>query len=263
MKLILSTLLAAAALPTLADVSSSASLTGLRYELVDLAPNDGIAPSIRFTGMSQAESIAFWDFCNLPWCQRSQGSFTTPASTSLQQNESGPLSVTASVSQAGLLTSGQWANGSSIGSGAGRYLAQARYQGVLGQPLFVVSAHTGVRITGQYTLDARVDPTEIIGPTHSDYGARAAVFFRSNFLDGPAPLVEIEAFHREQPMFVHETGELSVLLRNDKDHQATLWGKWGVWSSGQVPIGIPEPSTYALMFAGLAMIGARVRQRRT
>jgi hypothetical protein len=264
MKLVLSTLLAALALPALADVGSSARLTGLRYELVDLAPDDGIAPSIRYTGLSLAESLALFHWCISPsLCQRSQGSFTTPAFSHVVNDERGENSVFAAVSAAGLFARGHYANGSNIGSGNGEYRAEARYQGVLGNPLFVVSANTGVRITGQYTLDAWINPTEVVEPTHSDYGAGAAVFFRSRFLDGPEPLVEIQALSSGQPTSEHKTGELSVLLRNDKDHQATLWGKWGVWSSGQVPIGIPEPSTYVLMLAGLIMVGATVRRRQT
>ena len=56
MKLVLSTLLAAMALPALADVGASASLTGLRYELVDLDPGDGITPYVKLTGQSFAQA---------------------------------------------------------------------------------------------------------------------------------------------------------------------------------------------------------------
>lgn len=263
MKFLLSTLLASLALPTLADVGSSARLTGLRYELIDLAPGDGVDPYIRFTGVSQAESFALWDFCREPNCQRGLGSFTAPTYTSAQNNESGFTSVSASVTSAGLFTQGQWDNGSRLGYGNGRFLAEARYQGVLGNPLFVVSANTAVRITGEYTLDAWVKPTPIVGPVHDYHGASAGVFFRSRFLDGPEVLETISVDEFRQPMSARETGELSVLLRNDLGHQATLWGRWGVWSRGQVPTSIPEPSTYALMLGGLAVVCVTARRRRS
>lgn len=258
-------LLAFLAAPALGDVGSSASLTGLRYELVDLNPGDGIAPTIRYTGLALTDAFTLWDFCFSPtWCQRGQGSFTTPAFSSRQYDAGGPTSAFAAVSPAGLFASGQWANGSNIGSGNGRYLAQARYQGVSGgHPLFVLSAHTGVRITAQYTLDAWVNPTEIAGPFHKGYGANAAVFFRSRFLDGPEILEELEASPFLQPEYLHETGEISVLLRNDKERQATVWGRWGVWTGGQVPVGIPEPSTWALMLAGAGLLGSVAQRRRT
>lgn len=262
MKFVLSTLLASLALPTFADVGSSARLTGLRYELIDLAPGDGVDPYIRFTGVSQAESFALYDFCNEN-CQRSQGTFTTPASSSVRNDESGLVTVSSSVSSAGLFAQGQWDNGSRLGYGNGRYLTEARYRGVLGNPLFVVSANTAVRITGEYTLDAWVKPMPIVGPVHDYHGASAGVFFRSKFLDGAEVLESISVDEFGQPMSAHETGELSVLLRNELDHQATLWGRWGVWSRGQVPTGIPEPSTYALMLAGLAMVGVAARRRRS
>ena len=57
MKFVLSMLLAAMVLPALADVGASASLTGLRYELVDLNPNDGVTPYVRFTGQSFAQAF--------------------------------------------------------------------------------------------------------------------------------------------------------------------------------------------------------------
>ncbi|MDZ5460082.1 PEPxxWA-CTERM sorting domain-containing protein [Azohydromonas lata] len=54
---------------------------------------------------------------------------------------------------------------------------------------------------------------------------------------------------------------MSVLLRNDKDHQAVLWGNWGVVAGGKVSA-VPEPSTYALMLAGMAVAGVAARRRR-
>ncbi|NML18261.1 hypothetical protein [Azohydromonas caseinilytica] len=74
MKLFLTTSLAA---PALAGVGSSASLTGLRYELVDLDPNDGVTPYVRFTGQSQALSLLGPRCAGV--CDNQTGSFTLPA----------------------------------------------------------------------------------------------------------------------------------------------------------------------------------------
>nr|WP_198320920.1 PEP-CTERM sorting domain-containing protein [Azohydromonas aeria] len=52
-------------------------------------------------------------------------------------------------------------------------------------------------------------------------------------------------------------------MRNDLSHQATLWGKWGKWgvvAFSAVP-GVPEPSTYALMLAGVGLVGWVARRR--
>ena len=261
MKLILSTLLAALAMPALADIGSSASLIGLRYELVDLDPDDGVDPYVRFTGTSQAWAM-FGPRC-ADRCDNQTGSFEQPVSASRSWS-SEVNGAFAAVSAAGLSASGYWNPGRGLTSNRPEYHAWARHQGIPGQPLFVVSANTGLRITGQYTLDAWVDPFRDPQPLlRGQETARAGVFFHSNFLDGPAPSrgIQAQSDWLSAPDHAHETGEISVLLRNDKDHQATLWGKWGVQVDGYVP-GVPEPSTYALMLAGLAVLGARARKRR-
>jgi hypothetical protein len=110
------------------------------------------------------------------------------------------------------------------GSVGGRALA--RYQGVLGQPLFVVSANTGPRITGQYTLDAFSDPFRtpqplLRGPEY----AEAKVLFHSRFMEGGtdrAIRASASSDWQSDRVYAHDTGEISVLVRNDLQHQATL-----------------------------------------
>jgi hypothetical protein len=269
MKFVLSTLLAAMALPALADTGASARLTGLRYELVDLDPNDGITPYVRFTGQSYAESY-LGNYCGGRDPCGQTGTFTTPAAWSWSYGN-GSNFGSASVSPEGLFAS---VRSSTIPSSPGAVgpestrsdatNALARYQGVLGQPLFVVSANTGLRITGQYTLDAFSEPYR--SPTPLLRGLEsgvASVFFRSKFIDGEVPFVRLSASSdwRSEPEYAHETGEISVLMRNHLDHQATLWGKWGVQANAYVP-GVPEPSTYALMLAGAAVVGWVAKRRR-
>jgi hypothetical protein len=259
MKLFLGTLLAAASVPAMALATASASLTGLHYELVDLDPSDGVTPFVEFTGQSMARA-KLGSYCHD--C-KTFGSFTVPASVTVSDG-------LAAVSQAGLFASGQ--SGSSnagpadiqiLNSRRFEFSALARYQGVPGQPLFVLSAHTGLRITGEYTLDAEVDPFRTPEPLLRDTeNSAATVFFSSRFIDGPDPSRSINAQSDwlSAPDRVHKAGEISVLLRNDMSHQATLWGKWGVNVSASVP-SVPEPSTYALMLAGLVMVSATVRRR--
>ncbi|WP_066332400.1 PEPxxWA-CTERM sorting domain-containing protein [Azohydromonas lata] len=259
MKLLLGTLLAVASIPAMAEASATASLTELRYELVDLDPNDGITPTVKFTGQSlvRVKSGGYCTGC------KDFGSFTEPASVSFPNGS-------AAASQAGLSAFSQSGSfGFTAESlpylGSDRYQLKsiAIYQGALGMPLFQLSAHTGLRITGQYTLDAEVDPYRNPSPLLRglEYGT-ASVFFSSRFIDGDDALRSITAksdWHSPADS-AHESGEISVLMRNDLSHQATLWGKWGVIASSAVP-GVPEPSTYALMLAGLALVGVTARRR--
>ena len=251
------------ALPTMAAIGSSASLTGLRYELVDLDPNDGITPSVRFTGISDAKARASGGFCDLGSnCVWTMGDFTHAANASVTRADIS--SAFAAVSPAGLFAGGTFNNALEKTSGREDvYESLAAYRGVAGKPMFVLSAHTGLRITGQYTLDAWSNPWRDPRPElRRTERAWASVFFRSRFIDGPEPRREVEAMADwlSDPDYAHATGEISALMRNDLDHQATLWGRWGVLAHGWVP-GIPEPSTYALMGLGLAVVGLAARRR--
>jgi hypothetical protein len=270
MKLLLSTVLAALAAPAMAAIGSSTSLTGLRYELVDLDPGDGVAPSVSFSGAALAQSF-IGHYCGPGvGCSRGTGSFSVPAFASIA-NDSGGLSGFASVTPAGLFAGGSNDNSISFPTGGSRhgidYVSMARYRTQPGQPLFVLSANTGLRVTAQYTLDAWATPwtdaphdwRDLDGPERSMAGLR----FQSPFIEGAAPSLEIRAqTSAASPAdFQHAAGEVSVLLRNDLDHRAVLWGKWGVQVSGNVP-DVPEPSSWALMLAGLGTVGIVAGQRR-
>ena len=244
----------------LALTGASASLTGLRYELVDLDLADGVTPYLKLTGVSQARAMLGPRCAGV--CDDQAGSFTVPAFASRTWGD-GVNSAFAAVSAAGLFASGHWDPSIGPTSNRSEYHARARYQGVPGNPLFVVSANTGLRITGQYTLDAFADPFRNPNPLLSGLeSSGASVFFSSRFIEGPAPSRSVEARSGwpSKPVFAHETGEISVLLRNDLDHQATLWGKWGVEAAGHVP-SVPEPSAWALMALGVALVGSAARRR--
>lgn len=269
MKFLVMAAAAALAAPALAGVGSSASLTGLRFELVDLDAGDGIAPGISFTGVSHSQALIFRHYCNSrnEGCETAYADFNGVSSVAMQ-NEPGrtPKTAFASGSLAGLFAGGTFGSTDSGGARTNsyEYRAFARFQGRPGMPLFQLTANTGVRITAQYTLDAWVDPWR--NPPREfrwQEESKAGFFFDSKFMEGDPIRHEITAFSDwlSPANYQHETGQISVLLRNDKDHMATIWGKWGVVAGGTLP-SIPEPSTYALMLAGLGLISAAARRRR-
>jgi hypothetical protein len=250
-----------------AGATSSASLTGLRYELVDLDPSDGVTPAISFTGVSLVQTVIDYHYCSEHGgCSEARGDFRTPAFADISSSQPDYVkNAFASASGTGLFAGGSFGSTDSGGARTRNYdlTAYARYQGQPGRPLFQLSANTGVRITAQYTLDAAVDPWR--KPPREFKGtesASAGFFFQSKFMQG-GPVsrnIDAESDWLSPPDFQHETGEIAVLLRNDKDHMATIWGKFGVTASSVLP-SIPEPSTYALMLAGLGLLGFVARRR--
>lgn len=270
MKFLVIAAAAVLAAPAMAGVGSSASLTGLRFDLVDLDTADGVAPGISFTGVSHVQALLTRHYCTStsPNCENAYADFNGVSSVAMQHDPSQhlPKTVFATGSLAGLFAGGTF--GSSDNGGAGtsdsEYRAYARFQGLPGMPLFQLTAHTGVRINAQYTLDAWVDPWRNPSPDfRREENSEAGFFFDSKFMEGDPIRHEITAFSDwlSPASYQHETGQISVLLRNDKDHMATLWGKWGVVAGGALP-SIPEPSTYALMLAGLGVLGVAAKRRR-
>ncbi|MDZ5458021.1 PEP-CTERM sorting domain-containing protein [Azohydromonas lata] len=268
MKLLFTPLLAALAAPAMAAIGASASLTGLRYDLVDLARDDGITPSVGFTSAALAQTF-LGHYCGSDAaCNRATGTFSVPAFADLAYG-TGAFAGFASVTPAGLFAGGSFDNSMFPSGGPPHgpaYVSAARYRTQPGQPLFVLSAHTGLRITAQYTLDAWATPWTDAPHDYRDLDGTETSFasfkFQSPFIEGTAPSLQISAqTSAASPAdFQHATGQVSVLLRNDLDHKAVLWGKWGVQTDGTVP-GIPEPSTYALMLVGLVTVGATARRR--
>ena len=268
MKFLVIAAAAALAAPAMAGVGSSASLTGLRFELVDLDTGDGVAPGISFSGASQVQALIRGHYCasRSPGCETAYGDFEGVSSVAMQYVPDAytPKTAFATASLAGLFAGGTFGDTDSGGARTKdyEYRASARFQGRLGMPLFQLTANTGVRITAQYTLDAWVDPwrnppREFRWPETSNAG----FFFESKFMEGEAIRHEISAFasYLTPASYQHETGQISVLLRNYNDHRATIWGKWGVVAGGSLP-SIPEPSTYALMLAGLGLVGVAARR---
>ncbi|WP_157267888.1 PEP-CTERM sorting domain-containing protein [Azohydromonas aeria] len=237
----------------------------MRYELIDLDPADGVAPSVRFTGNADARSFVRQKACNPSFhCSVDQGSFSEPAFASVEGSY-GASSGFAAVSAAGLFAGGSFdTERATPGRPDNRYGSLARYRGAPQMPLFVLSARTGLRITGQYTLDAWALPWE--DAPYSYRGgelARARIVFQSRHLAEPAPVLEVQAQTTwlSPPDAEHATGTVSVLLHNGLERTATVWGSFGVQATGIVP-GVPEASSWALMLAGVGVVGATGRRCR-
>lgn len=267
MKTLLGTLLALS-VPALAapkpppvpqtGIGSSASLTGLRYEVIDLNPQDGIRPEVQFSGGARARAWARADFCaRYSGCVVDLGSFTEPAFATTGGSRADSFGA---VTPAGLFAGGHYEITDIYRSNQNEYSGTARLRGTEGQPLFMLAPHTAVRVTAQYTLDAWSIPfpSRYRLYPYLTGQADASVFFESRSIEGPAPRVSIQTQVTAPdfaPSFEHLTGEISAVFRNDLDRSARVWGRLAVDAGGIVP-GIPEPSTPALLLVGLGVVGA-------
>jgi hypothetical protein len=129
------------------------------------------------------------------------------------------------------------------------------------------ASFSGLRNTTTYTQDAWAMPWTdaprgwrgLDGPETSV----ASLRLQSPFIEGAAPGLQISAQSGAAAPadFQHLAGDVPVRLRKDLEHRAALWGQWGVQVGGNLPH-VPEPSTWALLLAGLGVVGFVIWQRR-
>lgn len=229
--------LAALAGPASAQFAS-ADISQLRYELIDLDPNDGIIPEIVITGAS-TEVIVELQFPN---GDREGRQFNSPGSVDIQrwygQGEAS-AAATAVSSRADLFAAPGFYR--SFVSHATRRLA------------FTLSPHTGLRISALGSLD--VAPTDWAD-------TRGSLSLSGEFQDSGGPFVEAQSFEdRYQTGHGTDSFQLSGYLSSGEEAVSGSFGMF-VYTRTQVSA-VPEPSTVGMLLAGLALVGAAARRRAT
>jgi hypothetical protein len=256
--------LAAATGPTwAANFGSSAMLTGMRYELIDLRPGDGIAASAQFlVGGTALDATLFG-----PGGARvidGDSFFSAPGASRMVSVSQGGSYAASSIS-----FNGRGPNLSALGSTDGgafdRYMANISTGGQGFNAL--LSPYTAIRWTGTYALDAWSSTSALKTPWRN--GAGAELFMlgadskRSLFSDSNS--VVARSNPTKGPSEAHEAGSFSFLLTNDTASNfnvgAMVWTK--AYGGSLAIAAVPEPSTYALFAAGIGVVGVVARRRRT
>lgn len=244
--------LVVAAGPALAAINSTASLTNIRLELVDLTPGDGVDPWALYTGGARATAKVYGaPFC-FGVCMIDGGPIGEPAVASISKDGG---SAFAAYSPTGMFAGGSATPGEGM---AGRYMGSSWLKSGGGNPLFKLGANTGVRITGDYSVTATAmnasGSPELAGAYVFGYGALAGGYTNK--------FVRASSDGSDGPTFAHEAGSFSMMFSNDKARTVGAWGGLDVGAFGRAAVApVPEPGTYALFAAGLGVVGVVARRR--
>lgn len=214
----------------IASPVASASLTGYRYELIDLNPNDGVDPSIVLTGSAAWLSTAAYA--------------ANPGSPYLRQTARGEGIV--EVADAAGRASAQWGADGAMASAEGsnhRFVA-----GVSVWYDFVLSPFTQVifRAFGTGTQNA---------PEGYSYGGAQLIAY--NDQDDSLPYVSDGTGFGYGPV----NRDLILSLISGATALSGVTGYSVNAQSGDEPISVPEPSTIATLLAGLCIIHLGRRKR--
>lgn len=228
--------------------TAQASLSGYSYELIDLDPNDGIAPSITFSNVLQGAVVSVTP----------TGGQTTE---NTQWSENG-APVSAQLGQPGADAAAWFSvdelKATSTADNAGYYHAIAGWDAD-----YTLSAHTKLVVTGQAAGSLDVDGTV----TQQVALAMVSVLFRAPAQSPHDDPSNLASYSRSVLSLDPASGTsfdeaFEVVLVNDSASalSATMSVVARSTAAGVSPI--PEPATYLMLGAGLALTGAMARRRR-
>lgn len=276
-------LTAALASPLLAhaQVRAEGGLTNFSYTLIDLLPDDGIAPSLTivqssaFPGGSSASGYASQNATFEPWFTDSRSQLTTPYNRDLAVNI-GTRAGTASASATGADFQSLQFHAAAATTSIAAASRAANGSTSFSFNEFVLSP--GTQVSFFVDFNASTSTTLPAGSVFQEYARTYASFsldataqdgwnkYVSNFIEVVAAN---GAYPNAPPATASASERVSLTLGNNSLFSSNL--KLGISLSSTVnvndaspvpPSPVPEPATTAMLLAGLALVAGAARRLR-
>ncbi|NML14699.1 hypothetical protein [Azohydromonas caseinilytica] len=264
-----------------ADASASVRLTDFGYRLIDLNPDDGIAPAMSVNPVSffaeLSTNASEWAQAGEPGSPRTQLSRSRDWTQAYQFFPSVGRAVAtphveASAQLSGALAEhgfsavlqGQARNPLADPALGGRFLvdaAPARLSGVSGFQPILLTPFTQVVWTGRIALDALTTLPKVKGGRESAYaGAGISVWsYGGSFSDSFTAAVEVP---RYRPGHASASHDIELFFANESAAPAYAVLSSQMRVEGQSFQPVPEPAVAWLTLCGLGVIGACHRRQR-
>lgn len=217
--------------------TAQAALSVYRYELIDLDPTDNITPSVRFEYSDIWAEVSISGKIDIEYI----GQGVASASLSVD-DASGAASASNDTHNASML----------LGS-EGEIRAVGKRDSE-----FNLSAKTKMVIWGRASVE--LDVGNLAPGQHAKAGAYAYVYsYGSNVADG----YSLSLFSPTDGGTASLDQTFSLEMVNEGDFDMYAYLEHGAYTEGHITTPVPEPSTWLMLGAGLAVTGAIARRRRT
>jgi len=245
-----------------ARVEGSASLTGIAFELVDLTPDDGIAPTLEWqynNPLARVDTMVRVNLDDTGFHFEAKNAFSTFSNTVDLANghAHGEVSPTHALSE-GWVES-PYAPGVPHNSEFLATANPAEWQD------FRLSPGTELKVSAYGSLSAAVtspmDPDSRLEESARAWAILGLVLGTTEVVDSK----EIRLSNQEGPTSQGFDGWLHASISNQTDQWALGLAFVGTNTGGTsdiVAIPVPEPSTFALSLFGLAVLGFAVCRKR-
>lgn len=231
--------LAMAATSASQAATSSSSITHFSYSLVDLDPNDGIAPSLSLTSPSYWFATGYYP-----------DGFGSPDPVDIL-TQAGTSSISTTEGDATSRGDGS-ANVSSVVNATGHPTLLAAHATT--QWHFVLTPHTAVVLTGDGSIHG-----EVTDSVATDAVSQLFAAYRTT------PAAPSETYNSDSLYAYYGRDQSRQLSINFSSGDVELSGRLGIstdaYGQNISPLPVPEPATYAMLMGGLLAVAAVSRRK--